>query len=63
MIAEYNDTGDKSKINRSSLVASPITAKDIILLPFNSSAYKEKIDSTDDELSPILKKKDRWEEI
>ena len=58
MIAEYNDTGDKSKINRSSLVASPITAKDIILLPFNSSAYKEKIDSTDDELSPILKKID-----
>lgn len=58
MIAEYNDTGNKSKINRTSLVASPITAKDIILLPFISSIYRERIDFSEDELSPMLKKID-----
>jgi phosphatidylinositol 4-kinase len=61
MIAEYNEFGDKMEINRASMITSPITVKDIILLPFNANIKEdeeeEKAEGSDDS-SPVMKRTD-----
>lgn len=57
MIAEYNEIGNKDKIDRASMVTSPITVKDIVLLPFVSNIRGEKSIMAS-ETSPMLKKVD-----
>lgn len=59
MIAEYNEVGNKAKIDRASMVTTPLSVKDIILLPFTASIYNERKDSiSEEENSPMLRKID-----
>ena len=60
MIAEYNEVGDKSAIDKASMLPTPITVKDIVLLPFTSSiSEKNRRASSVGDSSPILKKVDQ----
>lgn len=58
MIAEYNEVGNKEKIDRASMITSPVTCKDIILLPFTSNIRDEEQFEESDDSSPILRKID-----
>lgn len=58
MIAEYNEIGDKRDIDRASMVTSPLTCKDIILLPFNADVRGISDVRSDSSDSTPLKKVD-----
>lgn len=58
MIAEYNEIGDKRDIDRASMVTSPLTCKDIILLPFNADVRGISDTKSDNSESAPLKKVD-----
>lgn len=59
MVAEYNDIGDKAKINRDSMILSPISVKDIILLPFTSNIRSRHHDLDVKESIPMLNNVDQ----
>lgn len=59
MIAEYIEVGDKTKITRLSPLTSPITVKDIILLPFISNIRSKNYDQDMRESVPMLKNVDQ----
>jgi hypothetical protein len=58
MIAEYNEVNCKDKINRSSMITTPLSVKDIILLPFTATINVDKNVLASGETSPILKRVD-----
>jgi hypothetical protein len=58
MIAEYNEVGNKDIIDRASMITSPVTCKDIILLPFTANIKNEEQYEESDDSSPILRKID-----
>lgn len=62
MIAEYNEIGDKKTIDKASMVTSPLTCKDIILLPFTSDVNGRGVSdnrSENSDSSPIKKVDER----
>ena len=59
MIAEYNEVGDKAKIQRDSIITSPITVKDIILLPFTTNVRSRDHNLDMKESLPMLKTVDQ----
>jgi hypothetical protein len=59
MIAEYNEVGDKGKIDKASMLPTPISVKDIVLLPFTSSISERSRRTSVSEGSPMLRKVDQ----
>jgi len=59
IIADYNEFGDKAKINQNSIMTTPISVKDIILLPFASNINSRRHDLDIKESVPMLKNVDQ----